>query len=266
VTALFLVLLAVHVAQSMYGAWRYPAGPGHLPPSTPMVFLTQTPMFLLAIAIGIQRDVFTRALIDPFYLAVGMAAGHAIFSLSVWIIHKSHHAGAEMFLELRNVWRFAFESPYVLSRFITVAVTEEIIYRGISQPLLMEATGSAVAGIVLTAVIFSIVHHHFFRNTMLVSCEFLAFSLLLGLTYYYTGSLLFVIVIHAVRDIEIAYLEFDQRLEECGDREEAIEAIENVYAPLRPSSVFGSGAVSGEPSAHAARNPQSTTPAPMEES
>ncbi len=265
-TALFVALLIVHVAQSIFAAWRYPSAPGHLPPSTPMVFVTQTPMFILAVVIAVQAGAIDRGLLNPGYLLLGLISGHVIFAASVWMIHHSWKAGGEMLLELRKVWAFAFESPYVLSRFITVAVTEELIYRAVAQPVLIERTGSVGAGIAITAVIFSIVHHHFFRNSWVVSLEFLLFSILLGALYASTGSLLLVIVIHAIRDIEIAYLEFDQRLEEGESREEAIEAIEAIYAPVRGRRLLERGGKEGAPTMHASGGPQPTTPAPMEES
>ena len=71
------------------------------------------------------------------------------------------------------------------------------------------------------------VHAHFFRNSLTQSVEFVMFALLLGVLYWLTGSLIFVIAIHAIRNIEIAYLEFLGKLEELGDEGEALREIEH---------------------------------------
>ena len=90
------------------------------------------------------------------------------------------------------------------------------------------------AGIVLIAAAFVVVHKHFFENTWYVSVEFCAFALLIGVLYYWTESFILVIVIHALRDIEIAYLEYLVKVEELGDEAQAAHAIEQAYRPQRP--------------------------------
>jgi len=45
--------------------------------------------------------------------------------------------------------------------------------------------------------------------------------------YWLTGSLIFVIAVHAIRNIEIAYLEFLGKLEELGDEEAALREVEH---------------------------------------
>jgi hypothetical protein len=53
------------------------------------------------------------------------------------------------------------------------------------------------------------------------------FAELLGVLYWLTGSLIFVIAVHAIRNIEIAYLEFLGKLEELGDEEAALREVEH---------------------------------------
>jgi hypothetical protein len=52
------------------------------------------------------------------------------------------------------------------------------------------------------------------------------FAVLLGVLYWHFESLIFVIAVHAIRNIEIAYLEFLGKLEELGDEEAALREIE----------------------------------------
>ena len=77
-------------------------------------------------------------------------------------------------------------------------------------------------------------HKHFFENTRAVSVEFCAFGLLLGVLYYWTQSFVLVVVIHAMRDIEIAYLEYLIKVEELGDEEAAAKSIEQSYMTVPP--------------------------------
>lgn len=140
------------------------------------------------------------------------------------------------FFDFVPLWNFATDSPAMISRFLAVAFVEEIIWRATAQPVLIEVTGHAVPGMLMVAVGFSIVHKHFFRNEFEVSAEFLGFSLLLGVLYYLTGSLILVVIIHTVRDIEIAYIEYLVKVRELGDKEAAAKDVEGSYGPQRPGT------------------------------
>jgi membrane protease YdiL (CAAX protease family) len=108
-------------------------------------------------------------------------------------------------------------------RFLAVSVGEEMIYRVTAQTLAIAVTKSPAAGILAVALVFSVVHRHFFRNETGQSLEFAVFAILLGVLYYWTGSLILVVVVHAVRNTEIAYLEHVLQLEETEDGESAPE-------------------------------------------
>ena len=176
----------------------------------------QSVLFALACYFGYRQGVFSRHLISPLHIGAGIAAGHLIFGISLVVTHRSVSDTWEHFVDFGGLWRFAIDSPTVLLQFISVGIAEELIYRVGAQPLLMELTGSAVWGILMVAVGFACVHEHFFKNERLQSGEFLAFAILLGVVYYWTASLILVIVIHAVRNIEIAFIEHLIRVEECG--------------------------------------------------
>jgi membrane protease YdiL (CAAX protease family) len=85
----------------------------------------------------------------------------------------------------------------------------------------------------VVAFLFAVVHEHFFKNTLVVSFEFFGFALLLGGLYYWTESLILVILIHVVRDFEITFLEFVIKVHEYGDEERASREMQEAY--LRPS-------------------------------
>jgi len=235
VTVVFMCFLALHVVHSLISNRR--GGDGgqlsHERPN-PFMLLSQTPMFLIACFLAFEAGLISRALLSPAYFGLGLIAGLLIFCGSVLLIHASVLGAIEVFSHGLRMVRFTLDCPAVLSRFITVAFAEELIYRGVAQPIVIAWTGSAWIGILVIAFLFAIVHHHFFRNSWRVSSEFLAFGIVLGWLYWFTGSLLFVMVIHAVRDIAIAYLEFEEKMEETGgDWEAAADAIDAAYRPTR---------------------------------
>jgi membrane protease YdiL (CAAX protease family) len=232
VSILFLVVLALHMGYSfLLNRQDNPLLHRRLIVGT---FLTQTPLFALSCYYGVQEGVFSRALLSPFYIGLGLVCGHVIFVVSLLITHRSLRDTSTHLVDFGSVWNFAMGSPLVLSRFVSVAVAEEMIWRVAAQSILIRITGSAAAGVVLVGLAFAVVHKHFFRNSMLVSAEFVGFSLLIGGLYYWTGSLIFVIVIHAVRDIEISFLEYVIKLEELGDHDLATQHIEKSLMPSRP--------------------------------
>jgi len=177
----------------------------------------QSLLFVGGCYLGYQEGIFSRDLISPVWIGVGLLAGHAIFGMSLLATHHSLHDARQHLSNVRGVWDYIVENPQVLMQFLSVSIGEEIIYRVGGQPLAISLFGGRAAlGIVAVAIGFSLVHEHFFRNDFSQSAEFLVFSLVLGVLYYVTGSLVLVIVIHAVRNIEIAMLEHEARVEETG--------------------------------------------------
>lgn len=186
----------------------------------------QTALFVIACYFGYKQGVFSRQLVSPVSICLGLVAGHLVFGLSLLITHRSVSDAAIHFLDVASVWRFLIDNPRFLTQFVIVAAAEEMIYRVGCQPLIIEWTGSAVLGIVAVAVCFSIVHEHFFKNDRTQSVEFFAFGMLLGALYYWTASLILVVVVHALRNIEIAFLEHLGRVEELGGEEQACREAE----------------------------------------
>ncbi len=220
-----LVLLGLHLAHSLFRNGR--VSPGKPRTIRFDLFVIQFPLFGVAAAIAYMEGALGRELLNPLYISAGLVLGHVVFVLSLLTIHQSVSDAREVLLGFGAIWEFMVESPLILSRYVGVAVTEEVIYRVAAQGALIALLGNSWAGIAVTAVVFSVVHAHFFRNSLTQSVEFVMFALLLGVLYWLTGSLIFVIAIHAIRNIEIAYLEFLGKLEELGDEGEALREIEH---------------------------------------
>jgi membrane protease YdiL (CAAX protease family) len=234
VTIVFLAFLALHIVHSVATSrGEEPQGPKRL---TFIAAVSQGPVFALACYLALRTGAFSRDLVNPVYIAAGLVAGHLIFGLSLLITHRSWRDAASHFIDVGAIWNYTMDSPIILTRFMSVSVAEELIWRVVAQPALADVTGSVWAGVVLTAIGFSLVHRHFFKNPLLVSFEFLCFALLLGWLYYATGSLILVIVVHAVRDLEIAYLEYLIKVEELGDPQQAARVMEQTYWSRRPEN------------------------------
>lgn len=241
--SLFIAFLLAHVAFSL--ATNPMQQDGQPRGRTRMIHvMMQGPLFWLATFIGWEQGVFSRQLVSPVYIATGLLAGHLIFGLSLLATHLSWRDAWSHFFDFGPIWNFTMDSPVVLTRFLGVAVAEELIWRVAAQTILIDLLSSwmpesvaVIAGILAVAAAFVVVHKHFFENTWHISLEFVIFALLLGGLYFWTGSFILVMVIHALRDIEIAYLEYLIKVEELGDAEQAAKAIEQAYMPGRPENV-----------------------------
>jgi membrane protease YdiL (CAAX protease family) len=221
-----LAFLGLHVAHALWLNGRQGAAAPDRK-NRAGLYLIQVPLFVVACLIAYQNGALGRALLNPVYIAAGLVLGHVIFVLSLLLVHGSARDAREVLLGFGAIWEFAIESPLILSRYVGVAVTEEVIYRAAGQQTLIAYLRTPWAGIAAVAVLFSVVHAHFFRNTFSQSLEFVVFAVLLGVLYWLTGSLIFVIAVHAIRNIEIAYLEFLGKLEELGDEEAALREVEH---------------------------------------
>ena len=209
----------------------------------------QGPILWLALYLGARQGVFSRQLVSPIYIGLGLVTGHAIFALSL-IATQSSPSDIKALLgekdsvlyDLASLWDFAVASPVVLMRFIWVGFAEELIWRAAAQPLAAQflvergvfPATATWAGILIVAIAFSVAHKKVWTDSLSVAVEFVAFAFLLGVLYHWTGSLILVIIIHALRDVELTYLEYLAKVEELGDEELAAQEIERAFLPKRP--------------------------------
>lgn len=150
---------------------------------------------------------FSRDLVFLPVVFAGLAAGHLCFVASLLATDRQPVEAWHQLINIRSILRYLADDPNTLFRVFGVSFAEEVIYRVVAQPLLIDITHSTVAGLALAAAAFCVVHAHFFRNPWGQSVEFAVFAVLLGAVYWATGSLAAVVLIHAVRNWEIAYLE-----------------------------------------------------------
>ncbi len=178
--------------------------------------LLQTGLLAMALYLGFQQGILSRSLFDPKWVILGLVAGHLIFGVSLIFSHRSLDTLRDIagyVLDPRPLVRFLGPSPRQMFACLDVSLIEELIYRVAAQGVLIAMTGSPWIAIGVTALVFSVVHRHFFYNHVVDSVEFLAFSLLLGFLYHATGSFMLVVMIHTVRNIEIVYFDHATRPE-----------------------------------------------------
>lgn len=171
----------------------------------------QTVLLVMACYFAFHHGVLGRSLFDPKWVILGLVAGHLVFGISLLFSHRSLETVADIakyLLDVRALGRFVAKSPRQLFACLDISLIEELVYRVAAQGILGLLTGNPWVAILVTAFVFSAVHRHFFYNHIVDSVEFLAFSILLGLLYHVTGSLMLVVLIHTVRNLEIVF--FDQ--------------------------------------------------------
>ncbi len=176
--------------------------------------LLQTALLGVACYMAYQEDALGRSLFSPGWVILGAIVGHGVFGVSLCFSHRSLDSlmGIVRYvIGVRPLFRFVAKAPQQLFACIDVSLMEEIIYRVAVQGALIALLGSPAAAIIVAALVFSIVHRHFFYNHVVDSIEFLAFSLLLGAVYYVTDSLVLVVMIHTVRNFEIVYFDHAER-------------------------------------------------------
>ncbi|MFZ2523727.1 MAG: CPBP family intramembrane glutamic endopeptidase [Candidatus Ferrigenium altingense] len=82
---------------------------------------------------------------------------------------------------------------------VPVAIKEEFLFRGIIQNLLAQRFG-ALKAVLITSTIFTAWHLGVWEFTPWVFSQIFFASVLLGLIYIYSGSIAFVMAIHAIYD------------------------------------------------------------------
>ena len=226
-TTLFLVLFLLYFCYAVSANRRQKNGTrNHAPPAA---IALHVPLFLVACYFGSKQGIVSRDIVSPVHIGAGLLLGHLIFGVSLFITHRKLGDTLFHFLDLRALGAFLVEIPSLIFRFLIVSITEELVYRVAAQTLLITMTGLPWFAIGLVALAFSLVHSHFLRKDVADSLEFLGFSLLLGTLYYWTGSFILVVVVHWLRNIEIVYIEYLEKVRELHDEGAALESIERCY-------------------------------------
>jgi hypothetical protein len=115
-------------------------------------------------------------------------------SMDAWV-RKGETDAAKLIENILNMQSFTdlLSSLFVLA--FLPALSEEIIFRGILQRIFIRITQKPMVGIVITAVVFSLLHMQF-----LGFLPRAALGIVLGVLYWYSGSLWPAIIAHFINN------------------------------------------------------------------
>ena len=129
---------------------------------------------------------------------VGSILGTALFIIMALVgvfLQRYVYSYLELMRELRKLFK-TLNWPTIIVISIMAGVSEELLFRGVLQSYLVEKS-SVLLGIIASSALFGLMH---FYNRFYILLTFLV-GLFLGWLYYFTGSLLLVVVLHAVYDV-----------------------------------------------------------------
>ncbi|MCX8020797.1 MAG: CPBP family intramembrane metalloprotease [Chitinophagaceae bacterium] len=150
-------------------------------PSHPEFFFTGAAVMLLALPLGNWLGEINRSIPFPE-------------GISRWINQKENEIAGliKLILSQRSIKDLLLNLIFIA---LLAAVGEELFFRGIVQRLLIKWIKHPMAGIVITAILFSALHAQFYGFL-----PRLALGILLGMMYWYSGSLWVAITAHFVYD------------------------------------------------------------------
>jgi membrane protease YdiL (CAAX protease family) len=142
---------------------------------------------------------------NPLLFAIiGLAGGHILFGVSLLLTNGSVRETVQYTFTLRQAVGFWAKRPMPLVQALIVAFYEEFVWRATVQEDLVARLGSPFVAVPVAAIFFTVLHRHTFTDRH-QKVEFLIFSLILGGAYLATGSLVLVVLIHAVRNTDIRF-------------------------------------------------------------
>ncbi len=182
---MLIQFIGVFVVPSLFAAWMFSENKkkylGLVQPSNLIYFLAAGAIMLVAIPMVNWLGEMNRSVSFPG-------------SIEKWMKEKENEAS----LTIKGVLSQGGIKNLLLNLvFISgfAAVGEELLFRGVAQRLLIKLFKNAWVGIILTAILFSAMHMQFYGFL-----PRFVLGVLLGVIYWYSGSLWAAIVAHFVYD------------------------------------------------------------------
>jgi len=177
------------------------SSPEHRPPSAfPLVMAIQLVVLILAL-VGIYYSEIRVSLFGdwglPGVLLGGLGAGVS-FAIALWLTRSHTAAGAALrrhSVTLRALFA-SFSWVQIVLAAAAAGVCEELLFRAFLQPCIGNLLNPAL-GIAIASVLFALLHAAsvtYFLATLLI-------GLVLGVLYWYSGSLLLVASWHGIYDL-----------------------------------------------------------------
>jgi len=188
---------------------------------------------LLLLGVALNWQAFRGAPpFRPLLIPVALVCGQLLYVGAVLATGLSLREAAHAAIPSPNIAVSFVRHPVLLLQYCFFATFEEFLWRATAQrflTLLLSSTGIAV---VMTALLFTILHTKMFTHDV-EKIEFMVFSLILGLIYHLTASLLFVVLVHLVRDLNI---KFTAPLEKPDYHREGADSVATQRVERRPAA------------------------------
>jgi membrane protease YdiL (CAAX protease family) len=138
----------------------------------------------------------------PLLIPIALLCGQLLYMAAVLATKLSIKEAVSAAVPSANIATTCRRSPLLIVQYCFMVTYEEFLWRATAQRFLEDMLANAPAAILVTACLFTLLHQKMLDHNM-EKIEFLVFSVVLGLIYYLTASLLFVVLVHAVRDLNV---------------------------------------------------------------
>ena len=138
----------------------------------------------------------------PLLIPVALLCGQLLYMAAVLATKLSIKEALSAALPSASIAVTCRKRPLLLAQYCFMVTYEEFLWRATAQRFFGDILTSAPGAILITACLFTLLHQKMLHHNV-EKMEFLIFSVVLGLIYYYTASLLFVVLVHAVRDVNV---------------------------------------------------------------
>ena len=138
----------------------------------------------------------------PLLIPVALICGQLLYMVAVFATKLSIKEALSAVIPSADIATTCRRRPLLLAQYCFMVTYEEFLWRATAQRLLEDMLANAAGAILITACLFTLLHLKMFDHNV-EKIEFLVFSVVLGLIYYFTASLLFVVLVHAVRDVNV---------------------------------------------------------------
>jgi|GEM_PF-2708386 len=163
----------------------------------------RTVLLLLGVALNWQAFRGTPPF-RPLLIPVALVCGQLLYVGAVFATGLSLKEAVQAAIPSPNIAVSFVRHPVLLVQYCFFATFEEFLWRATGQRFLTLILSNTGIALVMTALLFTILHTKMFTHDV-EKIEFMVFSVILGLLYHLTASLLFVVLVHLVRDLNIKF-------------------------------------------------------------
>ena len=138
----------------------------------------------------------------PLLIPVALLCGQLLYVAAVLATKLSIKEALSAAIPSTDIATTCRRQPLLLVQYCFMVTYEEFLWRASAQQFLEDILTNAPSAILMTACLFTLLHQKKLKLNA-ERIEFLVFSVILGLIYYFTASLLFVVLVHAMRVINV---------------------------------------------------------------